>query len=156
MQFGDKLKFKTLMMTATSTGMGEGEILGLKWSDIAFTVNQIGVNRTFNHGRFYAPKSKYSKRKIDMVPQMIPQLKEWKLACPKTELDLVFPNANGKPIDANNFLSRVFKPVFKKAKLPQVRCHDLRHTYAILLISQGENPKYIQNQMGHSIHPGNI
>jgi len=150
MPIGDKLKFKTLMMMATSTGMREGEILGLKWGDIDFSVKQISVNRTFNHGRFYPPKSKDSKRKIDMVPQLIPQLKEWKLACPKTELDLVFPNANGNPFDANNFLNRVFKPALKKAKLPQVRFHDLRHTYASLLISQGENPKYIQNQMGHS------
>jgi integrase len=150
MPIGEKLKFKTLMMMATSTGMRQGEILGLKWSDIDFAVKQISVNRTFNHGRFYPPKSKDSKRKIDMVPQLIPQLKEWKLACPKTELDLVFPNANGNPIDANNFLNRVFSPALKKAKLPKVRFHDLRHTYASLLISQGENPKYIQNQMGHS------
>ena len=62
----DKMKFKTLVMTAASTGMREGEILGLKWSDIDFAVNKISVNRAFNHGRFYAPKSKYSKRKIDM------------------------------------------------------------------------------------------
>jgi integrase len=146
----EKMKFKTLLMTAASTGMRQGEILGLKWSDIDFAVNQITVNRTFNHGRFYAPKSKYSKRKIDIGPQVVTQLKGWKLACPKTELDLVFPNAKGNPIDANNLLNRVYNPALKKAKLPRIRFHDLRHTYASLLISQGENPKYIQNQMGHS------
>ena len=150
MSKADKMKYKTLVMTAASTGMREGEILGLKWSDIDFVVNQIIVNRTFNHGRFYSPKSKYSKRKIDIAPQLVTQLKEWKLACPKTELDLVFPNAKGNPIDANNLLNRVYSPALKKAKLPQIRFHDLRHTYASLLISQGENPKYIQNQMGHS------
>jgi integrase len=117
---------------------------------IDFVAKQVAVNRTFNHGRFYAPKSRYSKRKIDMVPQLVSQLKEWKLACPKSELDLVFPNAKGNPIDANNLLNRVYNPALKKANLHRMRFHDLRHTYASLLISQGENPKYVQNQMGHS------
>lgn len=144
------LKFKTLLVVAVSTGMRQGEILGPIWDDFDWIANQIHVKRTFNHGQFYTPKSKYSKRKIDMAPQLVKHLKEWKLACPKTELDLVFPNEMGNPINANNLLNRVFKPALKKAKLPEIRFHDLRHTYASILIEQGENPKYIQVQMGHS------
>ena len=47
-------------------------------------------------------------------------------------------------------LRRRFHPALRRAGLPKMRFHDLRHTYASLLIAQGENPKYIQTQLGHS------
>jgi len=130
--------------------MREGEILGLKWDDIDWIAGQIHVRRTFNHGRFYEPKSKTSRRKIDLAPQLISQLKKWQLACPHNKLDLVFPNGDGRPIDANNLVKREFLPALQKAEIPRIRFHDLRHTYASFLIDQEENPKYIQAQMGHS------
>jgi integrase len=49
-----------------------------------------------------------------------------------------------------NMLRRYFRPLLKAAGCPAVRFHDLRHTYASLLIEQGENIKYIQTQLGHS------
>jgi len=78
------------------------------------------------------------------------ELKKWKLACPANELALVFPNEAGKPIEHNNLLKRYFERTLKKANLPRTWFHDLRHTYASLLIAQGENIKYIQSQLGHS------
>ena len=81
---------------------------------------------------------------------MMTELKKWKLACPKCDLDLVFPNDAGGVIDDSSMLRRHFHPAFKRANLPRIRFHDLRHTYASLLIEQGENIKYIQKQMGHS------
>ena len=47
-------------------------------------------------------------------------------------------------------VNRHFIPAIKREKLRKIRFHDIRHTYAALLIDQGEHPKYIQNQMGHS------
>jgi integrase len=47
-------------------------------------------------------------------------------------------------------VQRHFLPALKAADLPRIRVHDLRHTYASLLIEQGENVKYIQSQLGHS------
>jgi len=143
-------KSKTLFMTAVGTGMRQGEILGSKWVDMDWVVGQIQVNRTFNYKRFYEPKSKTSRRKIDLAPQLIAQLKEWQLACPPNKLDLIFPNGEGNPINDSNLRSRIFDPALKKAKIPKIRFHDLRHCYASLLIDQGESPKYIQMQMGHS------
>ena len=144
------IKHKTLFMVAVLTGMRQGEILGLKRDDIDWIAGQIHVRRTFNHGHFYEPKSKSSRRKIDLAPQLITQLKEWQLACPPNKLNLVFPNRNGTTIDDSHLRNRIFEPALKKAKIPKIRFHDLRHTYASLLIDQGEKPKYIQNQMGHS------
>ena len=81
---------------------------------------------------------------------MISELRRWRLACPPNELDLVFPSKAGTPIDHGNLLREHFYPALKKAGLPKVRFHDLRHTYASLLIEQGENVKYIQSQLGHA------
>ena len=59
-------------------------------------------------------------------------------------------NETGKPIDHHNLVNRYFKPALKAVGLPRIRFHDLRHTYASLLIEQGENIKYVQTQLGHS------
>ena len=78
------------------------------------------------------------------------RLKKWKIECPPTELDLVFPNEAGKPIDANNLVKRSFEGALRRAGVRKIRFHDLRHSYASLMIFQGEHPKYIQSQMGHA------
>lgn len=143
-------KDKILFMTAILTGMREGELLGLKWDDIDWGNCQIQVRRTYNHGQFYEPKTKTSKRKIDLAPELVHELKKWKLACPKGEMNLVFPTSLGTPESADNMRKRRFFPTLERAGLPQMRFHDLRHNYASLLIDQGEHPKYIQTQMGHS------
>jgi integrase len=143
-------KDKVLFMTAVLTGMREGELLGLKWDDFDWVNRQVQVRRTYNHGHFYEPKTKTSRRKIDLAPELIRALKRWKLACPRGELDLVFPTSIGTIDSADNMIKRRFFPALKAAGLPKIRFHDLRHTYASLLIDQGEHPKYIQTQMGHS------
>ncbi len=145
-----KEEHRPLLMTAILTGMREGEILGLKWGDIDWRNRQICVRRTLQNGRFYEPKTKASRRRIDMAPQLVLELKKWKLRCPKSKYDLVFPAKNGNPMDARNMLRDIFYPALRRSGLPRIRFHDLRHTYASLLIKQGEHPKYIQQQMGHS------
>jgi integrase len=147
---GANQKERVLFMAATLTGMREGELLGLQWGDIDWFNSQVHVKRTFNHGRFYEPKSKASRRKIDMAPELVAELKAWKLACPISDLDLVFSSEVGTPQDATNMLRRQFFPALRRAGLPRIRFHGLRHTYASLLIDQGEYPKYIQAQLGHS------
>lgn len=144
------LKHETLFMAAVTTGLRQGELLGLQWTDIDWINNQVHVNRTYNHFRFYDPKTKSSKRKVDTPPETMQQLKRWKLACPVNDLDLVFPNLSGKPMSALNMYNRKFLPALKKAGIKKIRFHDLRHIYASLQIDLGANPKYIQNQMGHS------
>jgi integrase len=142
-------KDRVFFMTAVLTGMRQGELLGLQWGDIDWLTSQIHVKRTFNHGAFMEPKTERSRRKIDLAPELIHELKIWKLACPKGELELVFPTENGTTWDASNMVRRNFLPALRRAGLPKIRFHDLRHTYASLLVDQGENPKYIQSQMGH-------
>lgn len=143
-------KYKTLFLTAIMTGMRQGEIIGLKWSDVNFAARQINVRRTFNHGRFFEPKTKQSIRSIDLAPMLIKELAAWKLICTGQNDDLVFPSETGTPICCFNMVRRHFEPALKRAKIPHIKFHALRHTYASLLIEQGENIKYIQNQLGHA------
>jgi integrase len=98
-------------------------------------------------------KTEESERMIDLGPAVMAELKKWKLACPKNEkneLNLVFPSKTGTPIDHHHLVARHFAPTLKEAKLPGIRYHDLRHTFASLLIAQGENIKRIQTMLGHS------
>jgi integrase len=139
-----------LFLLAIMSGARQGELFGLKWSDLLWKTNQIHIQRTYNNGAWYRPKSKASNRKIDLGPTVMKQLKKWKLACPPNEHDLVFPNESGNPLDHGHVLRKFFWPALNKAELPRIRFHDLRHTYASLLIQQGENIKYIQKQLGHS------
>jgi len=144
-------KYRTLFMLAIMSGARQGELLGLKWSDVDWINSQIHIQRTFNNDAWYDTKTENSDRKIDLGPAMMAELKKWKVACPPNELDLVLPNQAGNPINHNNLVNRHFNPALKDAELPKIRFHDLRrHTYASLLIEQGENIKYIQTQLGHS------
>jgi integrase len=145
-------KYKTLFLTAIMTGARQGEILGLKWSDIDFTKKQISINRTFNMGRFFTPKTKGSIRRIDLAPMLVKDLAAWKLKSGGQDDGLVFPNEAEEPgpMNYSNMMNRYFFKGLKKAEIPRIRFHDLRHTYASLLLSQGENVKYVQTQLGHS------
>ena len=146
----DNHKYRILFMLAIMSGARQGELLGLKWTDVVWFNKQIHIQRTYQRGRWYKPKTKTSNREIDLGPVMMSELKRWHLACPPNELDLVFPNEAGGPIDQSGLLKRHFYPALKKAGIERIRFYDLRHTFASLLIEQGENIKYVQSQLGHS------
>lgn len=143
-------KYRTLFLLAVMSGARQGEILGLKWADIDWESSQVSIQRTFNKQAWYDVKTETSRRKIDIGPSVLAELKRWKLACPPSRLNLVFPNRSGQPINYSNMINRHYQPALQAAKLGHVHFHDLRHTYASLLIEQGENIKYIQSQLGHS------
>ncbi len=139
-----------LFLAASLTGMRRGEITALKWSDVNWTTNQIHVRRSVVSGNLEEPKSKAAIRAIIVPPLLISVLKKYHLSCPIGELDLVFPNREGNIMHAENMVKRHFLPALRRSGLRRIRFHDLRHTYASLLIAQGENLKFIQQQLGHS------
>lgn len=147
-------KHRALIITACYTGMRRGELLGLKWGDVDFAQGRIFVQRTLQSGRFYEPKTASSRRSVSVPQQVIDALKVHQarqaVELIENELELVFPNEAGKPMDGQNLYNRIFLPTLKLAELRQVRFHDLRHSYASALISAGENVKWIQKQLGHS------
>ena len=114
------------------------------------TREQIHVKRTFNHGRFFAPKTKQAFRNIDLLPILVKALAAWKLKSASQVENFVFQSETGTPLRCFNMVRRHYAPALKKAGIPHIKFHALRHTYASLLIEQKENIKYIQNQLGHS------
>lgn len=138
-----------LIFTAIFTGARKGEILGLTWDKIDFKNKKITINQSLYNGSLQEPKTKTSIRKVDIVDELTNVLKEHKQQTTKLT-KFVFHNANGNYIDPDNLIKRRFNPLLKKAGLKKVRFHDLRHTYASLLISKNLPIKYIQRQLGHS------
>lgn len=141
--------FYPVVFTAVFTGVRKGELLALTWDKIEFKNKTITINKSLFGGKLQDPKTKTSIRKIDMIDELALVLQEHKKAT-KTLTKFVFYNANGNHLDPDNMVKRRFEPLLKKAELKRVRFHDLRHTYASLLISKNLPIKYIQRQMGHS------
>jgi len=115
------MEYQTLFMLAIANGERQGELPGLKWSDVDWEASQISIQRTSNTGQRYKPKSKKSLGRIDLGQMMMVERRKWRLACPPSELGLVFPSTTGTPIDSLNMIHRVFHPALKKAGLPRVR-----------------------------------
>ena len=143
-------KIRLVFLIAVYTGMRRGEIFALQWEDVDWKKTQIFVRRSVWRGKFVTPKTKYSTRRIDISPYLLTELKKHLLASPVNQLGLVFANEKGGIVDADTLIKRHFVPVFEKAKIKRVRFHDLRHTNASLRIAEGQDPKYIQDQMGHA------
>ena len=141
--------FYPLLFTALFTGMRQGELMGLTWDSINWITRKITVDKNFTHGRVGTTKTGKA-RKVDMSLELVKVLKEWRLACPPSEHNLVFPNGDGGYQDANNMIKRRFKPSLSRAGIDSLRFHDLRHTYASLLLANGAPMKYVQHQLGHS------
>jgi integrase len=138
---------RTLLLTAVLTGMRQGELFGLQWEDIDFVKHLIHVRRSLWHGTLGTPKSRRSRRAIDMTPTLEQALQQ-RSATRRSEF--VFCSERGTPLDADNFRHREFPAALRRAELRRIRFHDLRHTYTSLLIAHGAHPKYIQAQLGHA------
>jgi len=145
-------EWRTLLLTAVTTGMRRGELVALRWGDVDWHGQRIWVRRNANrHGHFQEPKSRGSVRAIAMTSSLVSALRLHLMASPrKGEDDLIFSTEKGTLLDGHNVVERQFKPTLRRAGLPQIRFHDLRHTFASLLIAQGEHPKYISEQLGHA------
>lgn len=142
--------FYPMLFTAMFTGMRRGEILALTWDKINWVKNEINIDRDIYKGKFGTPKTKASIRKIKMSKELVFVLKEWKLKSKSNDNNFVFASQAGNSLQPRNFVRRKFLPMVNRAGLGKLRWHDLRHTYASLLIYKNVPIKFIQTQLGHS------
>jgi len=151
-----------VIYTAVSTGLRQAELLGLRWRDIDLDMLSISVSQVLYKRRgicqFKEPKTTHSRRRVAMTPKLALFLREyraereslnWQLGQPLTPDSLVFANIEGKPIDPC-VLTHAFTRIAKQASLESVRFHDLRHTFASLMLLRGAKPKVISEALGHS------
>ena len=142
---------RTLLFAAAMTGARRGELLGLQWGDIDWTKRRVWIRRSIGLGGAKKPKSRRSVRAIALTPTLATALEElWKTSSYKADDDPVFASERGTPLDGRNMIRTVFEPALRRSGLPRMRFHDLRHTFASLLIEQGAHVKYISEQLGHA------
>lgn len=141
-----------LFATMALTGVRSGEAAALTVRDIDFENHLVCVRRGSWKGQLQTPKTPTSVRDIDLGPTLEKILEGWLSSPmrPATKEQLVFPSRGGKLLNMDWVRVNVFYPALEAAGLPRVRLHDLRHTYATMLISQGESLKYVQEMLGHA------
>jgi integrase len=142
--------YRVAVLTTILTGLRANELWGLTWDDIDINNYMIRLQHSLWKGKLYEAKTATSKRKVDISPTLALELKKWKLQCPATDLNLVFPSRRGKPVIHDNFAKAYFKAALKRAELKTVTWHSLRHTNASVRIKSEQNPKYISEQLGHA------
>ena len=143
------------ILTLARTGIRFGECLGLQWKDIDFNGRFITIERSLSKGKIETPKSGQS-RKVDMSQQLTNTLRELKHHRKVETLkrgwarmpEWVFVTLDGKSYH-ESFIRRVFYKALNKASLRKIRIHDLRHAYATLRISKGDNIADVSKQLGH-------
>jgi integrase len=146
-----------LFLCAVRTGLRQGELLALQWGDLDFHGRFIEVQRNYAQRRLTTPKNGESRR-VDMSKELCQTLRDL-----QTERQLeaaangwqevpvwIFCSETGGLLDPDNLRRRAFRSLLKASGLRRIRFHDLRHTFASLLLQQGESPVYVKEQMGHS------
>ena len=142
--------------TLALSGMRAGEAAGLKWEDIDYGRQTIHIKRSLSRMKLGTPKNSKT-RKVAMASALARILKDHRINTVRESLargdgkvpDFVFTNQSGGLLDINPFRARVWKPAIEAARLPARRIHDLRHTYATLRISRGDNIADVSAQLGH-------
>lgn len=146
-----------LFLCAVRTGLRQGELLALQWGDLDYHGRFIDVQRNYTRKHISTPKSGDSRR-VDMSRELMQALKDlyaerrletaangWKQVP-----EWVFCSETGGLLDPDHLRKQVFYKLLVRSGLRRVRFHDLRHTFASLLLQQGESPVYVKEQMGHS------
>ena len=151
-------------MLAVTTGMRQGELLALRWQDVSLDAGTAQVRATMQRtgGKGLSrsePKTSGSRRHVSLTRAAVAALQRHKTAQAAERLrmgaawennDLVFPNELGRGVSASNMLRRSFFPLLKRAGIPRVRFHDLRHTAATMMLGQSIHPKVVAEMLGHS------
>jgi integrase len=156
-------QYYPVIYAAVSSGLRQAELLGLRWRDIDTDIMcSISVSQVLYKRRgvyiFKEPKTAHSRRLVAMTPKLAAFLREykqgrkalWREVGKELSLDdLVFANIEGKPLDPS-MLSHNFGKMARKAGLRGVRFHDLRHTFASLMLLRGVPAKVISEALGHA------
>lgn len=162
-----KGRWRPLIITAIFSGLRASELRGLPWADVDFNAKPNPVirvtQRADRYNKIGSPKSEAARRSIPIGVSVVNTLKEWKLACPASDLDLVFPTGAGHIEYHANMIKRGLMPpqiaagiVDEEGKAKYTGLHALRHFYASYCINRREDgglgllPQRIQERMGHT------
>jgi integrase len=155
---------QTILMTLALTMVRSGELLGFMWRDIDFDKKEINIRRSWS-GRyrcgeepiFWIPKTKSFIRLVRVPDELCLALKKWKLQCPSSKWNLVFPQADGRP-SHRKAVWRALNWAIKKAnenkhaddKLRRLTVHRLRHSGASIHLMSGTPIPEVSAMLGHA------
>lgn len=157
-----KERLHALFILLVTCGLRFGEALGLRWSDVNLDTRSLTIGQTLtvidNKLSFSTPKTKSSARTITLPEMTVAALRKWRKEQAGERLKaeiwedtgLVFTTGTGTAISPHNIRGRVLRPLLKRAGLPSIRVHDLRHTAATLMLAQGVQTRVVQDVLGHS------
>lgn len=159
-----KSAYKTAIQLGLETGMREGEIFGLMWSNVNLKKGIIFVRTTLSSARgkakFDTPKSSHSERQVILAASTIKLLRDWKEQQFKFESkyygiyvnsnNLVFTNIYGGFVSMTNFSHRFFAPLLKESGITDFSFHGLRHTHASKLLAAGVDVQVVSHRLGHA------
>jgi integrase len=154
---------EALFHLAVISGMRQMELLGLKWTDLDWIKRALKIERQLikpdgDGVRFGAPKTRYGKRSITLGVKTIEilrkhydnqRMEQGRSGEAWQDNGLIFTTSNGTPIHPRNVL-RDFRKLLRKAELPPIRFHDLRHTAASILLNQGIPVIVVSRRLGHA------
>lgn len=152
-----------LYQLAITTGMRQGELLGLKWQDVDWEKKTLHIQRQLRYGSndgsvFSQLKTRASARTIIIGTETLSLLKEHqqrqfyeitRMGKRWRDHDLVFPSTVGTPFNPHNLIKQ-YKSLLNKAGLPAIRFHDLRHTAASLMLNHGIPVLIVSKRLGHA------
>ncbi len=156
-------EIEALLWLAIQCGLRRGELLALRWDDIDLNGGNVSIRRTLSRGassklEFGEPKTAASKRRVSLSAALLEVVREHR----RRQLEhivthrsiyedagLVFADGLGRPLHPNA-LNRKFAEIIRRAGLPVIRFHDLRHTCATIMLAQGVHPKIVQELLGHT------
>jgi integrase len=164
---GDRLE--ALYVLALTTGIRQGELLALHWSDIGPNNDRLTVSGTVARGlngkhEIASPKTRAARRMIQLPRVAVDALARARIAATPTTRQLirterpvtvprealVFPAERGGILTGTNLLHRHFHPLLTRAGLPQMKFHDLRHTAITHMLSRGTPHHVVAQIVGHA------
>lgn len=140
-----------MIMLMSFTGVRLGELLALRWHDI--DGEWLRIEKQTNNRTGLATQTKsFRSRSVPILEPTARALAWWKEVTPgDTRLGLIFPSRRGgSSLRQNTWRERVFKPAADLAGMPKAKPHELRHTFASLMIARGVTPLRLSKWMGHS------
>ena len=152
-------RLEALYVLAVREGLRQGEILALRWRDVDLDAGVIAITGSLQANRTIGePKSRHSRRSVVMFPETVAALREHRerqrfearrAGSMWVDHDLVFPNEFGAHINRSG-LTRALDALLRRAQLPDVRFHDLRHSAATDWLKNGMHPKVASERLGHA------
>ncbi len=154
---------RVMILLDASTGVRSGELFATAWSCIDLENGRLHVRRSVTWARvpgetaparfrFFPPKTRAGVRTLPLAPELVLALKVWKLQCPPSPDDLVFPSERGTPLHRSTVLRTVLYPACDRAKTRRFNLKSLRHYFgsSLILRDGGKHLARVADLMGHS------